>query len=168
MRAIHKYIEQLANVGPHFSWMRSLFLLATVSFLSYYGSGSEQQAQRGIIFSMGPMESHFMGVYASVRLIRQTSSLPIEIWCYPFELPQMPEKAMQALQSFADVSIKLLPHPDPSLLESTRQVDLKDIQKGRSWKTDYLHFSAKPLALLTSNLTEVPLPAHHTPAAMRL
>ena len=127
---------------------------------------------KGIVMCMGPIESHFTGVYATAKLLRDEMRcrLPIEVWTYAFELPQFPSSALQALIALGDLSIKTLPDPLPVVdtvingdnkgkKNDKNQGDilsgLKKTQKGRSWQTDYLHFSAKPLALLTTNLTEV-------------
>ena len=148
--------------------MVPLYLLS----LLFLHASSDSGEGRGIVMCMGPIETHFMGVYATAKLLRNElkSRLPIEVWTYAFELPQIPPSAVQALTDLGDLSIKTLPDPVPIVdaaiggnsKRNTKNKKDKDIlgglkktQKGRSWQTDYLHFSAKPLALLTTNLTEV-------------
>ena len=170
-----------------------IVLLVLLDLMMLAGSSEDR---RGIVFAMGPRESHcklfhafivawsaifsftnvgvyaifiivvayvtitsiVMGVYATAKVIRETSSIPIEVWTYAFEIPQLPTSAIQALQSVEGLTMKVLPDPIPiTSLHDLRDEDLKDMQKGRSWQTDYLHFSAKPLALITSNFTEIML-----------
>lgn len=112
-------------------------------------------SEKGIVFSMGPSESHFMGVYATSKSIRSMSNISIEVWCYRFEFVQISQNIKKTLEKIEKVSFKILPDPPILYAHEHTLTNLKAAQKGRSWKTDYLHFASKPLALLTTNFTEV-------------
>ena len=111
--------------------------------------------QKGIVIAMGPKESHFIGTYAIIRSIRKHSSLPIEIWCYSFEYDDIPLKAKNAILENVNLSINILESPIIQSNLNFKSKSLKNILKGKSWITDYFHFSAKPIALISTNLTEV-------------
>ena len=108
---------------------------------------------RGIILCMGPIMAHYMGLFASVKVIREDlkSKLPIEIWMYDYEWPMLREGVQIVLTDFAnqDVSVHFLKELP------TGVDDEREKRKGTSVKGDYVHFSTKPRALLESTLDEV-------------
>jgi hypothetical protein len=129
----------------------SLRVISLIILTVFFHVASE--SKQGILFAMGPRESHFIGVYATAKVIRSMSQIPIEVWCYRFEYPMIAAAALRALESINELQIKIL--PDPSIGNENSFSNLKSEHKGRSWEFDYLHFASKPLALLTTNFTEV-------------
>jgi len=125
---------------------------------------------RGIIFAMGPKVTHFMGVWASIRIIRSElkSLLPIEIWMFEFEWPELSistQMELKRLETKENVRIKFLAKPDSSAefsMPGVRQAmammgtdSLLQTAKAIHVAGDFMHFSTKPRALLESSFDEV-------------
>ena len=111
---------------------------------------------RGVIFCLGPIPAHFMGIWASIKVIREDlmSKLPIELWMYDFEwdlLSDSVQDALHELEKDQGVSLHFL----KKIPARDAIVEDKSKRKGTSVDGDYLHFSTKPRALLESRLDEV-------------
>lgn len=121
--------------------------LDTIWALPFAGNGGKG---KGIIFAMGPMYAHFMGVWATIHVLRNElrSKLPIEVWMYDFEWPLLPRDVQSSLTSLSDRDVSV--HFLTPLVKSELMG-----QKGSSVYSDYVHFSTKPRALLESKLDEV-------------
>ena len=157
---------------------KSIILFILIIFILFYIINSSDNHQnhhrKGIILCMGVQISHFMGVWSSIHLIRNklNSKLPIEIWMYSFEWESLSigiQDVLNKLNDNIEMNIKLKMindnynnHHNNNNNNNNIEDDLIDIKhslntirNGISVKSDYLHFSTKPLALIQSNFEEI-------------